>query len=145
MPTVVDRASHTIRSLHEFLCAVEGEDTSILQALKVDVPKIIEQAQTCLAVFEEEFHPKRPQPSKDTKSLLSLPKEIERLKNSLRYQTRCREEGAAQLEEERSCRLGNRIRNLWFVRVGLAPPQIPQQTLHELLSEFPREEVKAIF
>lgn len=50
----------------------------------------------------------------------------------------------AELSAERGERLNAIICDLWFVRSGLAPPNIPAQTLAAFLTDFPKEEMQPI-
>lgn len=60
----------------------------------------------------------------------------EQLTKQLAYQKRRRLDVQSQVDEM-SGKIASKIQNIWFVRVGLADPYVPAQTLSRFCRDFP--------
>ena len=68
----------------------------------------------------------------------------EQLKQALYYQKRKRSALEEEIAQSSGKKEAGMIASLWYVRVGLADPSLPAQTLSSFCKDFPLQETKTI-
>ena len=116
-----------LRALEEKLAPLAGD---------ADYQESLRCIQSLLGALEDEFE-LVDVGSKPATNEATADAKLKRLRVDVSRQKRKYEESQAALTEAIADKMGGRIQNIWFVRVGLARPTLPMRSLRDFCRDFP--------